>query len=292
MFLPVGESTVIDRVLSELESDERISAVYVSTNERFAGAFREYLDDRAFEKPKLTVEGTTRKVEKPGVVGALADLVDREGIEENIVVAGDNLISFDISSFVDTFRENGTPTLAAYDVGSREAATAYGVIDVDDGEVTAFQEKPDDPPSTLVSIACYGFPASALDSLEAYLAGGNNPDEPGWFVQWLVERRSVSAFTFDGAWFDVGTADSYLDAVAWHLDGDAVVHPSATVENSELGENVHVMADATVRNASLENTVIFPDAMVRDATFRRSVVDTEAIVEGGIFEDSLVGSHT
>ena len=36
MFLPVGETVIIDRIFEELESDERIEEVYVSTNERFA----------------------------------------------------------------------------------------------------------------------------------------------------------------------------------------------------------------------------------------------------------------
>lgn len=32
MFLPIGETTVIDRILSELETDTRIENVYISTN--------------------------------------------------------------------------------------------------------------------------------------------------------------------------------------------------------------------------------------------------------------------
>ena len=36
MLLPVGETTVIDRILVELERDDRIEDVFVSTNERFA----------------------------------------------------------------------------------------------------------------------------------------------------------------------------------------------------------------------------------------------------------------
>ena len=159
MFLPVGESTVIDTVFEDLEADDRISEVYVSTNERFADEFASYLDGSPFEKPTLSVEDTTGEDEKFGVVGALAQLVDREGIEEDlIVVAGDNLISFDVAEFVDFFEAKGTPAIAAYDVGSKERAKSYGLVDLDGDRVVDFQEKPDDPNSTLVSIACYAFP--------------------------------------------------------------------------------------------------------------------------------------
>ena len=80
MLLPIGETTVIDRVLAELEADDRIEDVYVSTNERFAEDFLEHIEETDFEKPTLSVEETVEEDGKFGVVGALAQLVDREGL--------------------------------------------------------------------------------------------------------------------------------------------------------------------------------------------------------------------
>jgi len=218
MFLPVGENTVIDEIFEDFEADDRVDEVFVSTNERFADAFEEYLADSPFEKPTLSVEETVAEDEKFGVVGALEQLVDREGVDDDlIVVAGDNMISFDLGEFADFFEAKGTPTLAAYDVEDRERAKSYGLVELDGDEVVNFQEKPDDPKTTLVSIACYAFPAETLPDLSTYLEEGKNPDEPGWFLQWLQSRGPVHAFTFDGAWFDIGTADSYLDAVEYAL---------------------------------------------------------------------------
>ena len=293
MLLPVGETTVIDRVLSGLEADGRVDEVFLSTNERFADDFREHIAAAGYEKPRLSIEDTAEEDEKFGVVGALAQLVDREEVadEDLLVVAGDNLMNFDIADFIDFFETREAPTLAAYDVGSREKATSYGLVDIEGEAVVDFQEKPDDPPSTLVSIACYAFPADAV-RFDEYLAGDNNPDEPGWFIQWLVDREPVYAFTFDGAWYDIGTPDSYLEAVEWALDGEAVVADSATVEDSALGANVHVMAGATVSDADLERSVVFPDATVVDGTLRDTLVDSEADVRGLDLSGALVGSHT
>ena len=293
MLLPVGERTVIDRILAELETDDRIDDVYVSTNERFADSFEDHLADSGFEKPQLSVEETVEEDEKLGVVGALGQLVDREGIadEDLLVIAGDNLISFDVADFLDTFLEKREPTLAAYDVGSRQGASAYGVIDVDGDQVVDFQEKPDDPPSSLVSIACYAFPAGDV-RFDEYLAGDNNPDEPGWFLQWLQARRSVRAFTFDDAWFDIGTPEGYLDAVAWALNGDTVVAPTASVENSDLGENVHVMPGAEVTDSTLDHSLVFPDAVVENSTLCESIVDRESTVRGLDLAGALVGAHS
>ncbi len=293
MFLPVGEQTVIDTIFADLEADDRIEEVYVSTNQRFAEEFETYLADSEFQKPTLSVEETVAEDEKFGVVGALAQLIDRENVDSDLlVVAGDNLISFDISDFVDFFEQKGTPTLAAYDVGSRDRARSYGLVELDGDRVTNFQEKPDDPNSTLVSIATYAFPAATLSLFEEYLAAGENPDEPGWFIQWLQSRRDVHAFTFDGAWFDIGTPQSYLDAVAWRLDGENLIDEDASVENVTLGQNVHVMSGAEVVDSTIDESIVFPEATIEDADIRRSIIDRETTITNLDLAGALIGAHS
>ena len=292
MFLPVGEQTVIDRIFEALEANDRITEVYVSTNERFAADFEAFLADSDYEKPVVSVEDTTEEDEKFGVVGALAQLVDREGIDDDLlVVAGDNLIGFDLPAFVDYFEAESAPVLAAYDVGTTEKASSYGVIDVDDDRVLALEEKPDDPPSTLVSIACYAFPRESIRFRE-YLEAGNNPDEPGWYLRWLVANDEVRAFPFDEAWFDIGTPESYLEAVAWALDGENVIADSATIENAELGENVHVMEGAHVTDSSLSGSIVFPETRVDGCTVQDSIVDRGTHIEDLDLAGALIGAHT
>ncbi|MFB6113532.1 MAG: sugar phosphate nucleotidyltransferase, partial [Halodesulfurarchaeum sp.] len=148
------------------------------------------------------------------------------------------------------------------------------------------------PESTLVSIATYGFPADALSLLETYLAEDQNPDEPGWFIQWLQSRDSVYAYTFEGAWFDIGTPESYLDAVRWALDGENTIAESATLENVTLGENVHVMADAEIVDSDLDSTVVFQDAELRNCSVRDSIIDEQTHLEDIDFSGALIGAHT
>jgi glucose-1-phosphate thymidylyltransferase len=293
MFLPVGNITIIDTIFEDLEADDRISEVFVSTNEYFAEDFRQYIDESEFEKPTLSVEETVEEDEKFGVVGALAQLIDREGVEEDmVVVAGDNLISFDMAEFVDFFQEKETPTLAAYDVGSKERAKSYGLVELDGDRVVNFQEKPDDPNSTLVSIACYGFRAEDLPKFDEYLAGDNNPDEPGWFMQWLQRNGEVNAFTFDGAWYDIGTPESYLDAVEWALGGENHVAEGATVEDTELGSNVLVLPGSEIRDSELDRSVVFRNATITGSDIRNSIIDEETRLDNLDLSGALIGSHS
>lgn len=293
MLLPVGKTTVIDRIFHGLETDPRIDDVIVSTNARFQTDFEAHLANAPYEKPWLAVERTQTEEEKPGVISALADLVRREHLADDLlVIAGDNLISFDVTDFIDFFTTQATTCLAAYDVGSYDRAKSYGIVTLEDTRVTGFEEKPDRPESTLVSIACYGFTRSALARLDEYLQDGNNPDEPGWFIQWLYQKEPVHAFTFDGAWYDIGTPDSYLDAVAWALAGDNLIAPTATTTDTTFGENVHVMADATIEDSHLDRAIVFPHATIRDCELRSTIIDEETQLENLNLAGALIGAHT
>lgn len=280
MLLPLGDTTVIDRILESLEADDRIETVYLGTNEAFADDFREHIREMGYEKARLSVESTTEEEGKFGVVGALAALVEREQIDDDLfVIGGDNLIGFDPADFLDYYEQQGTAALAAYDVGSREKAKSYGLVTLDGERVVDFQEKPDEPQSTLVSIACYAFPADSI-RFDEYLSDDGNPDEPGWYIEWLLSQEPVHAFTFDGAWFDIGTPESYLEAVEWKLDGGSLIHPDATVEDTEIGETVHVMAGAEVRGSALDRTVVFQDAGVHDCDLDDTILGENVELEG------------
>ena len=109
-------------------------------------------------------------------------------------------------------------------------------------------------------------------------------------TQWLQTHEPVHAFSFDG--FDIGTPQSSLDAIAHQLDGDASIAPSARLEDSHLGANVHVMGDAEIRNATLERAVVVPGSTVADAAVRNSVLDEESMVEGVSLDGAVVALHS
>lgn len=53
MFLSRGDST-IDRIFASLEDDDRLSEVFVSTNECVAQTVQDYLQATEFEKPTVS----------------------------------------------------------------------------------------------------------------------------------------------------------------------------------------------------------------------------------------------
>ena len=149
-----------------------------------------------------------------GAIGDISLVVSRENLTQSslLIVAGDNLLTESLANFVECARGTDA-TVAVYDVGDAEAIKQYGNISVDgDGIITRFEEKPEKPQGTLAAVAVYYYSPAALSLLTTYLAAGNNPDQPGSFVQWLYTRKPVKTFQIKGKWLDIGSKETLENA--------------------------------------------------------------------------------
>jgi glucose-1-phosphate thymidylyltransferase len=217
--LDVAGKPMLEWVIDNLAPIKGLGKVYVVTNSRFAGAFQQWADAYHASHPKLTFEvindGSTSDSDKLGAIGDINLVISRAGLSNNglIVVAGDNLFSQSLEDFGRFAREQNKPVLAVYDVKDLSEAKKYGVVSVNDsGEIATFEEKPSSPKSTLIGIALYYYPPEAVAMFSTYLAAGNNPDQPGRFVQWLYQRTAVQTWKVPGTWFDVGSKETLEEA--------------------------------------------------------------------------------
>ena len=78
--------------------------------------------------------------------------------------------------------------------------------------ITEFVEKPPEPKSTMAAIALYYYSRSIVPLFTTYLAAGNNPDQPGRFLQWLYSRKPVKTFQIKGLWLDIGSKETLEEA--------------------------------------------------------------------------------
>jgi glucose-1-phosphate thymidylyltransferase len=212
--LEVAGRPILDRLLDQLPLGE-LDAVTVVTNARFAPRFRSWAEEADFPVPiEVVDDGTSSDEDKLGAIGDLDLVVRTLGDEEDLLVAaGDSLFTERLDGFVRFAREREAATIAVYDVGELGAMGRLSAVSVDaDGRVTAFEEKPERPASTLAGIALYVYPREVLPLVSEYLADGNNPDQPGRFVEWLYPRTPVYAWPVPGRWLDVGTPEALAEA--------------------------------------------------------------------------------
>ena len=216
--LKVGGRPIIEWVVGNLADVPDLQTIYVVTNDKFANDFQAWSDRYQDRQPKFRFkiinDGSKSDEDKLGAIGDINFVVIRESLTRSdlLVVAGDNLFSESLAGFVACAKKSEA-TVAAYDVGDTEAIKKYGNITIDaDGIITHFEEKPEKPRSTLAAIALYYYSPKALSLLTTYLAAGNNPDQPGRFVQWLYTRKPVKTFEITGKWLDVGSKETLMKA--------------------------------------------------------------------------------
>jgi glucose-1-phosphate thymidylyltransferase len=216
--LEVAGKPIIEWVLDNLASIPDLETVYVVTNNKFVADFQAWAARYQERKPRVSLkivsDGSTDDADKLGAIGDIQLVLTRESLEKGdlIVVAGDNLFSEPLAGFADVAR--GTEaTLATYDVGDLEAIKKYSSITIDaEGVITHFEEKPAKPESTLAGIALYYFAGETVPLFTTYLAAGNNPDQPGRFIQWLYPRKPVRTYQIKGTWFDIGSKETLDEA--------------------------------------------------------------------------------
>ncbi len=216
--LEVAGKPMIEWVMDNLAPIPGIGTVYVVTNDKFAKDFQDWADGYAKSQPKVKFkiinDGSRSDADKLGAIGDIRLVLTREELttEPLIVVAGDNLFSESLADFA-LAAQGSAATLATYDVNDLEAMKKYSAIKTDaDGVITHFEEKPEKPETTLTGIALYYFAAETLELFTTYIAAGNNPDQPGRFIQWLYTRRPVKTYQIKGTWYDIGSKETLEEA--------------------------------------------------------------------------------
>lgn len=219
--LEIGDKTILDHLIEKLEASPVIKKIILVSNGRFALDFMEWAKKRAAiaRKPLRVVENQVYESDKR--LGAVQDL--RLGIQAEhdypdgyVVLCGDNYFDYPLTHFIDLYcaGHRDHAFVGLYDVKDKVIASQYGVVEVDHAtRITDFQEKPANPKSTRVSIGVYYIPNKFQLRLHEYLHIENlNPDKIGDFFAWLNTKEALHGVDFDGAWFDIGTIESYEEA--------------------------------------------------------------------------------
>ncbi|MGI8889398.1 MAG: nucleotidyltransferase family protein [Chthoniobacterales bacterium] len=216
--LEVAGKPMIEWVLDNLAPIPDLGTIYVVTNDKFAKDFQEWADryNQSHGKMsfKIVNDGSKDDSDKLGAIGDIRYVLTQEELtgEPMIVVAGDNLFSEPLTEFAEQAKGSAA-TLATYDVDDLEAMKKYSSIKTNaEGVITHFEEKPAKPDSTITGIALYYFAAETRELFTTYIAAGNNPDQPGRFIQWLYTRRPVKTYQIKGTWYDIGSKETLEQA--------------------------------------------------------------------------------
>lgn len=217
--LPINGRPIIDHILDGIQK-LGINRFVFSTNKKFYSQFQYWsgCKNSINSKIELVVEPTMHHGEKFGALKGIKYTIEKAGLKDDLlIVAGDNFYEFNLSRLVEEFNKHRKVTIAVHDIKSPDEAKRFGVVEMDKGRITGFQEKPDNPKSTLISTGIYIFPKEMLTKFSEYVNDGNNPDAPGYFLQWLIGKEEIHGVVYKENWYDIGTIDTYKEVFDSYL---------------------------------------------------------------------------
>lgn len=215
--LSVAGKPIIQWVVEQLEPITGLERICIVTNNRFERDFVDWAASYRGSRPvkfEVINDGSNSDSDKLGAIGDIYFAANKTGLfsSDLLVVAGDNLFSESLAGFAEFGREHPA-TLGVYNVQTLDQARRYNELTTNPaGIITKFTEKPETPTSTICGIALYYYRPEVLRRLNTYMSEGNNPDQPGRFVQWLHERTDIFTYPIAGIWYDIGSHETLSEA--------------------------------------------------------------------------------
>jgi len=213
--LKIGESTILGRMLNDIDRIPEIDEHIVITNHKFAPIFEEWQRQQHYTKPiRIVDDGTETNETRLGAVCDLLYAMEKLQIDDDmLVVAADNLLFFSFQEFVDFAKEKGTSCIMCHEQPSIEKLQRTGVVELDENNrVLGMEEKPQVPKSHWAVPPFYIYLKKDLELVRHAVENGCGKDAPGNLAHYLVDRTVMHAWPMAGGRFDIGSLDTYYEA--------------------------------------------------------------------------------
>lgn len=293
--LPVGGLPFLTHQLAALRK-AGIEHVVLATSYR-AEIFLETFGDGSSLGLQLTYVSESEPLGTGGAIrNASARLTCAAG-DPVVILNGDVLSGHDLRGQID-FHEDTRADVTLHLVAVADAR-AYGCVPSDDeGRVTAFLEKMDNPITSWVNAGSYVFRRSVIDVIPTdHVVSVERETFPGL----LASGRDVRAWQQTAYWCDVGTPEALVQCSADVVLGvapsaaftfapaQAWIAESAAIDGGIVTGGSTVAAGGQIgRGARVDGSIVMPDAVIGPrATVVASAVGGKAIVGEGA---SLTGA--
>lgn len=215
--LPIAGRPLLDYSLQRVLGLKDLREIIVVTNNKFYSQFQGWAAGKAAWGIPVTVlnDGTMTPEDRLGSVGDIDFVLRTHPVKDDLLVmGGDNIFDGALEGYFRfACQKRPSVSIGLYDVGNLEEATSFGVVALDaEGRIVSFEEKPSKPRSSLIAMCFYYFPQETLGFLGEYLRAGGTTDKAGDYIHWLVQKKGVYGFQFEGRWYDIGSVEAYQEA--------------------------------------------------------------------------------
>lgn len=208
--LTVGDKTILDWLLDDIEESKEIDRYIVISNHKYAHHFEEWAKGKPY--PITVVDDGT--VDNEGRLGAVRDIafaIDTLSLDDDmLVIAGDNVLDFSLTAFIRYAKEKKASCVMRYFEESPERLRKCGVITLGENDrILQMEEKPKEPKSPWCCPPFYYYTKEDAKRISEGILQGCGTDAPGSFIAWLASVSPVYAMEMPGRRYDIGNLESY-----------------------------------------------------------------------------------
>lgn len=235
------------------------------------------------------------------------DFIEDYNPEYVLILSGDHIYKMDYNKMLEYHKKkNSDATIAVIDV-SLEEASRFGIMNVNnDNSIYEFEEKPENPKSTLASMGIYIFNWNVLKKM--LISDEKNEKSSHDFGKDIIpkmlgENCKLMAYPFKGYWKDVGTIESLWEANMdllnedidfdiydrkWRIYSQAqnksgqIIRDMAEVKNS-------LITEGCVIKGKVKNSVLFSGVYVEEgAEITNSVIMSDTKIGRNVKIDRAI----
>lgn len=258
-------------------------------------------------QPHTTIEGGNWFMGTADAIFKNLSYVDEYDPEYILILSGDHIYKMDYSAMLDFHKKSGADATISVLGVTMEEASRFGILNTNpDFSVYEFEEKPENPKSTLASMGIYIFNWKTLkEELIKDSQDENSEKDFGKNIipNYLNTGKKIFAYPFKGYWKDVGTIHSLWEANMDLISDDneldiydeswkiytrqesyapQYIAEGAVVHNSMVDEGCEIYGE-------VQNSVIFSGVKIgKNAVVTDSVIMKDVIIEEGAVINKMI----
>lgn len=206
--LRVGDKSIVDHIIEKIPKE--VKKIHIVTNAKFYNQFKDWQKNK--KHISIVNDGTTSNETRLEGIGDILFTIKQQNIDDDLlIIAGDNIFEFNLQKMIDVFKQKQTPIVAVSDLKDKSRlALKFGVIELDkNNKIIRFEEKPENPKTSLASTAIYIIPKTHISKPIEYTKEIKEKKAVGYFMQWLIKKEAVYVLVFDEPWYDIGSFEDY-----------------------------------------------------------------------------------
>ena len=208
--LKVGDKTILDWLLEDIDTAGLVDEYVVVSNHRFAPHFQAWAAAHALP---ITVvdDGTSSNETRLGAVRDIQFAIDELKLDDDLlVIAGDNVLDFSLTRFMRFALAKGASCTMRYFEAdpkrlTRSAASEIGPED----RLLSLEEKPAQPRSHWCAPPFYFYIRPDARKIRQAIDEGCPTDAPGSLAAWMCRHSVMFSMEMPGSRYDIGNLASY-----------------------------------------------------------------------------------